>query len=162
MSDQVTINNRRPTILGGQAGLRLMPGANKVSLEVYEANRAIKTFQSWCKLGWVSVRMPESHQANRFAAPAEPEAADALKDLNAGQSKKLIEQTDSVDLLDAWYVKEDRKTVQKAIKAKLAELTSSDEDDAGDDEDDAGDDEGESETDGEGLLGESEDEEISE
>ena len=137
-TELVTISNRRPTILGGQAGLRLMPGKNKVSMEVYEANRVIDAFQAWCRLGWVAVTLPASQAAAaRLDAGSEPDGAEALDNLNSPQAQALVKTTTSVELLDAWYSRDDRVTVQRAIKAQLEELQAPSEDE-GSDEDEGG------------------------
>lgn len=125
----VKIINKRPTILGAQAGVRLVPGANQITHEQYQKNREDKAFKNWCKLGYIQVVISANDLVEKAPkAEAANEDSDSVNDsglseLTAAQAKSLIKTADNIDLLSEWLADETRTTVKRAIRSRIEELT---------------------------------------
>lgn len=134
----VKLKNNQPRLLGLCTGHQLLPGRGKVhELEMTEEQRAQlfndPTFRSWCKLGWIGQLQPsappapEAPHKDRIQAAPDPVGADALDGVNVEQAKVMITVASDPDLLAAWHARDARKTVKKAVEARLAELNEDDE-----------------------------------
>ena len=137
----VKMRNLQARILGLCTGHKLPPSKKAQELEMTEKQLQIlmsdKTFKSWQRLGMV-VLVQEAPKGGRpdFVKSDEVPSADLLEGTSAAQAKATILATSDTDLLEAWHVKDTRKTVKKAIEDRLASLEPEKSEDEDEDEDD--------------------------
>ena len=122
---KVRLKNHQPKILGLVTGHKLMPrspGHNTQDFEMTDEQfkKLIKNeqFRSWCKMGWCALLQ----EAPGKSAPEEVAPELLLDKHGTRAAKDLVRGENSVELLTAWHEREPRRTVQKVIADRLAEL----------------------------------------
>lgn len=129
----VRLINERPAILklppltvnGERIHKDLLPGGNKVSLEIIEALEALdkskgpgKIWKQWQDLGWISV----DSDPNALDKPDGPEPLRSLDDYNEQACAMFAARETDIEALQRWHRLDKRKEVKQILERRLKEL----------------------------------------
>lgn len=115
---EITINNKRPSLITLPDGTDLVPGPNKVKRETIEKYAEHAGVQALFDddSGFLEI-------VGDDAKPLVPDNLnETLEDLKLPEALKTIEATDDLNQLEKWAATDSRKGVQQGIADRLVEL----------------------------------------